>query len=414
MPLLVSCSDLQPGMRLAEAFLFKGRTMLPGGKMLGEDDVQVLRRKYPDITLKIGDPVLDSVVNFEDDSKEREIAATVTTKISTAMADVQKRFSHHTDLSGINFQAMRNQVSSVVDFLKDNPVSMALLNPNASSASYFNAHAGNVFYLCMVLGSAVRDYVVRERQRQTSAQNLTTKIAIDLLPLGLGAMFIDVAMYPLEHILEPGYELTDDDRTKIREHPNAGADLIPDNLPPAVKMVVRTHHENFDGSGYPARKTGASLHIFTRIVRICDAFDAATSEKFYKGAKSTARVLWEMSLGTFRNCYDPVLMKVFCGIIQPFPIGAKLKLSDNRTAVVVKYNRKQPFQPTVVIAFDEHGERYPVDKLVGPLNVGEDNDLRIQQFAEEPMAYLYEGGDSTPVFKREEMKLDNILEACFP
>ena len=70
-------------------------------------------------------------------------------------------------------------------------------------------------------------------------------------------------------------------------------------MPSAAKMVVRWHHENFDGSGYPDRKPGSSLHVFVRIARICDAFDAATSEKFYKQAKSPVRALWEMTFGPY-------------------------------------------------------------------------------------------------------------------
>jgi hypothetical protein len=179
-------------------------------------------------------------------------------------------------------------------------------------------------------------------------------------------------------------------------------------------MVVRTHHESMDGTGYPLGMRGDSQHIFTRIVRICDAFDAATSAKFYKGAKSTARALWEMSCGPYRKCYDPVLMKVFGGIIQPFPIGAKLRLTDGRIAVVVKYNRKQPFQPTVVVAFDPDGQRYPVEKLEGPLNVGDGNALRIERYGEETLGYLYEGGESSPTVTRERQKLECLLEAVFP
>ena len=95
MPLLVSCDDLQPGMRLAEAFLYRGRTMLPGGKTLSAEDVNILRRKYPEAMLKVGDPVLDSVVQFENDSREIEVAATVTQQITSAMAEVQQRLGNH-------------------------------------------------------------------------------------------------------------------------------------------------------------------------------------------------------------------------------------------------------------------------------------------------------------------------------
>jgi HD-GYP domain-containing protein (c-di-GMP phosphodiesterase class II) len=388
MPILVQCDELQAGMRLAEAFLHRGRMMLPGGKALTGDDIDVLRRKYPEVTLKVGDPVLDSLVAFEDDSREREIAHEVTQKISAVMGEVQQKFSARANLSGLDFNGVHRTVSGVVEYLKENPVSAALLTRGASDRDYLAEHAGNVFYLSMVLGSAVRDYVVRERQRQTSASQLSHSVAMNLLPLGLGAMFLDIGMAGLQHIFAPEYELTGEDRARIFAHPTVGADMLPESMPAVARLVVRSHHENFDGSGYPDRKPGERLHVFVRIARICDAFDAATSDKLYRKAKSAVRVLWEMAAGPYRKCYDPVLMKVFTGVIQPFPIGAKLKLADGRTAVVVKYNRRMPFQPTVVVAFDEKGERVPVDRLVGPVNVGEGNDLKLATYGEEDLGYM--------------------------
>lgn len=413
MPLVVTSYELQAGMRLAEAFLFRGRTMLPGGKVLTQDDVEVVRRKYAEVMLKVGDPVLDSIVTFEDDKRERDVASTVTQQISSAMSDVQQKFASHTNLSGVDFVGIRNTVSSVIAYLKDNPVSAALIQKVGSDRSYLAEHAGNVFYLSMVLGSAVKDYVIHERQRQTSASNLSHGLAMDLMPLGLGSMFLDVGMARLEHLFKPGYELNEEDRQAIFDHPKAGADMLPESLPSAAKLVVRWHHENFDGTGYPERKPGAALHVFVRIARICDAFDAATSEKMHQRTKSSARALWEMSYGSYRRFYDPVLMKVFTSIIQPFPIGAKVKLADGRLGVVVKYNRKSPFQPTVVVAFDEQGERLPVDKLVGPINVGDGNGLRLGSYAGEDLSYVNEqpGEEAASVSGHA---FEDLMEAVFP
>ena len=282
-----------------------------------------------------------------------------------------------------------------------------------SDESYLAEHAGNVFYLCMVLGSGVKDYVVKERQRQTAASSLSNSLAMDLMPLGLGAMLMDIGMAPQQHLFKPGHVLTDEDRAALVEHPIVGAEMLPDTMPSATKMVVRWHHENFDGSGYPDRKPGSSLHVFVRIARICDAFDAATSEKFYKQAKSPVRALWEMTYGPYRKFYDPVLMKVFASIIQPFPIGAKLKLVDGRAAVVVKYNRKTPFQPTVVIAFDADGERVPADKLEAPVNVGEGNDLRLESYGGEDLRYVAEMC-TTEATAAERGRFADLMEAVFP
>jgi HD domain len=414
MPLLVACEDLQAGMRLAQPFEWFGATMLPAGKVLAAEDVSLMRRKYPEVSLRVGDPVLDSLADFQDDSRDREVAATARKRIAASMAEVQQRFTSHAALGGVNFEMVKSAAIAVLEFLRDNPVSAALLDHQGDPAfSPMGEHAGGVFYLALVLGSAVRDYVVKERVRHTSAVQLSPTIALNLLPLGLGAMFMDVGMLELGHMMEPGYVLTDADRTALREHPAHGAEMLPDNLPAGVKNIVRTHHENYDGTGYPNRIDGQKLHVFTRIVRICDAFVAATSHRAHRPAKSPARAIWEMRTGPWRNCYDPVLVRVFTSLIQPFPIGAKLTLRDGRGAVVVKYNRPEPFEPMVIVAFDADGGRLPQLQMVGPIRLGAESDLYAQCYAGEDLSYLY-GDAPQPSPAPLPENFENVLAAMYP
>lgn len=402
--------------------MLRGRVMLPGGKVLVDEDVDILRRKYPDAILKIGDPILDSLVEFEDDSRDREVATTARSRITTAVADVHQRLATQSSHGGIDYNKARSVVSDVMEFLAQNPVSSALLDRNMDSGSPLAEHAGTTFYLAMVLGSAVRDYVARERQRQTSASRLSGSIAMDLLPLGLGAMFLDIGMMPLSHIFADGYKLTEEDRKLIRNHPLVGADLLPEYLPTGVKMIVRTHHENYDGSGYPNAMAGPTLHVFTRIARICDAFAAATATRAYRGRKSPARAIWEMSVGPFQKFYDPVLMKVFSSLIQPFPIGAKIKLADDSAAVVVRYNRKDPFKPMMVLAFAEDGTRLPKEALrpMQPEELTPDAPTRIAMYAGEDLEYLHEQPMPLPIAPEEPkgksppLTIDSVLEAAYP
>jgi hypothetical protein len=317
----------------------------------------------------------------------------------------------------VNFTAVKAAANDVLDYIAKNPVSAALLDLSTDPASPLSAHSGNVFYLSIVLGSAVRDYVMRERKRMTSCAQLSSQVAGDLLPLGLGAMFADVGMYELKHIFEPGYELTDADRAAVRQHPIKGADMLPDTLPSGTKMVVRTHHENFDGTGYPSGQPTHAMHVFTRIIRICDAFVAGTGGRAHRGAKSPARVIWEMCGGPYRGCYDPVLTKVFTGLIQPFPIGAKIKLRDGRYAVVVKYNKTDPFRPTALIAFDESGQRLPDKAIVGPVMIG-DEKFPLGSFGEEDLSFLTDPDAAEPApaadAKRSGRVFQTLVDVGYP
>src|ERR1700722_9589427 len=128
MPLLVRCEELQEGMRLSEAFTWAGRIMLPAGKVLSKDDLDSLHRRYPDVTLKVGDPLLDTLVEFEDDSRDREVAVTAQQKIAKSMQQVQERFTQRTAAGAINYVAIKDACASVLEYLKNNPVSAAMIN----------------------------------------------------------------------------------------------------------------------------------------------------------------------------------------------------------------------------------------------------------------------------------------------
>ncbi len=412
MPLLVSCEELQPGMKLCEALISNGRVMLQGGKRLTRADITVIQRRYPGLRFRVSDHILDGAVDFEDDSHEREVAAQTQRKVSSVVSDVGDRFAQRSSLGEAECAAFRSAVKELMAYLKANPVSAALITNCLDGDSYLSAHTGNVFYLSMLLGSTVVDYVVDERNRQTWAGSLQASFATDLTPLGLGTMVMDLGMIPLQHLFKEDNPLTDADRQALREHPVLGAQMLPDSFSSGAKMIVRTHHENLDGTGYPAGMAGDKIHVFTRIVRIADAYDAATSDRAYRGAKSSPRVLWEMTAGPYSRFYDPTLMKAFARLIQPFPIGSKLRLEDGRYAAVVKYNRSNPFLPTVVIAFDCRERPIPRRELEDPVDLSEPNDLRIKSFRGEDLSFIYAADPPEHACVRE--KFVALLDAAYP
>ncbi len=409
MPLTMTCNDLEPGMKLAESVMYKGMLMLPAGKALTAADIAAVTRRFSWMSFRVGDPILDGAIEFEDDSKDREVANVVQGKISHCMSEVHKRHSMRISVGGggIDFGVVNAAVKEVMKFLNNNPVSSALLSKCFDAGDYLAVHAGNVFYLSMLLGSATQGYVARERKRQTLAQ-LQPKQLEDLTPLGVGAMFSDIGLAPLALVFGEDRQLTESERQIVRDHPAEGAKLMPDLFPRLARMVVRTHHENYDGTGYPGVVGGDALNVFTRILRIADAFDSATSNAFSQ-AKSPIRVLWDMSLGQYRHLYDPVLVTVFRRIIQPFPIGARLRLTDGRSAVVTKHNREVPFDPTVIVAFGKTGER--VKKLAPPGLLSQQG-LTVKSFQGEDLGYLQYGAGDEPL--SPPAKFRTLFEAFYP
>jgi len=413
MPLLIPCNQLQPGMRLTESFFWKDMMMVRAEIPLTAEEVQSLRARFPNERFRVFDPVLDEAIAFEDDSRERQVAQTAQRKISECIAKVETRLNSNTAIDGGMAAMVHSVVLEVLRYLQENPVSAALISNLMIGQGYLSERAGNVFYLTMLLGIAAHDYIIAERRRQCNVHEVDVGTMNNLIPLGMGATLIDLGMLPLQHLYTSNAPLTPEAWAQIRAHPEPGAGLLPEDFPGLARMVVRTHHENLDGSGYPNEIRGEKLHVFTRIVRIADAFEAGTATRAYREAKSAVRILWEMTTGPHAKYYDKTLMWYFARMIQPFPIGSKLKLRSGDYAVVVRYNRENPLAPQVVVAFDHRERRIPNKQLMQPAALGSHPDLIAVSFGGEDLSFLYEGVREEP--RRNRIGIwPTLFEAAFP
>jgi putative nucleotidyltransferase with HDIG domain len=112
-----------------------------------------------------------------------------------------------------------------------------------------------------------------------------------------GALLHDLGKVNREHvaILVKRAPLSADEVRRIRRHPDQGADLVA-RVPGLERVAeyVRSHHERLDGRGYPRGLAGASLSIGARIIVVCDAFDAMTSDRPYRKAVPIESALAEL------------------------------------------------------------------------------------------------------------------------
>jgi putative two-component system response regulator len=109
-------------------------------------------------------------------------------------------------------------------------------------------------------------------------------------------------------LLKPG-RLTDEEFAHVRTHSVIGSDLLSDSDIPVVRaaqVVALTHHEKWDGTGYPHRLAGEAIPLHGRIVAVADVFDALSHERPYKEAWPLDRVLDEFRDQRGRH-FDPAV-----------------------------------------------------------------------------------------------------------
>ena len=114
-----------------------------------------------------------------------------------------------------------------------------------------------------------------------------------------------------EHILNKPGKLTPAEYDKMKLHAPIGAEILSAiDFPYPVVPIVRHHHENWDGTGYPDRIRGTDIPIGARILSVVDCFDALTSDRPYRKRMTDADALAILHerRGTM---YDPLVVDVF-------------------------------------------------------------------------------------------------------
>jgi putative nucleotidyltransferase with HDIG domain len=130
--------------------------------------------------------------------------------------------------------------------------------------------------------------------------------------LRLGAILHDIGKIIIRGaILFKEKPLTDEDWQVLRTHASAGADMIRDieYLAPVIPSI-RHHHERWDGQGYPDRLAGDEIPLPARIISVADSFDAMTTRKPYRDAKSQKQAFEEI-LQLSGTRYDPEVVEAF-------------------------------------------------------------------------------------------------------
>ena len=99
-----------------------------------------------------------------------------------------------------------------------------------------------------------------------------------------------------------------------------------------AEIIAGSHHERWDGSGYPRGLKGEEIPLVSRIVTVCDVFDALTSDRPYKKAWSVEDTVAEMESQSGK-LFDPHVLRVFMTLL-PEMVGISRQFSDSSQQVI--------------------------------------------------------------------------------
>jgi cyclic di-GMP phosphodiesterase len=153
----------------------------------------------------------------------------------------------------------------------------------------------------------------------------------DLIALYRGGYLHDIGKICVpDAILFKQGVLTSEEWEVMRSHSVRGEEICaPMRSLAPVLPIIRSHHERWDGTGYPDGISGENIPLLARILQVADIYDALTTERPYKPALTSLSALEVMEEEVRRGWRDPELVPLFASIIQAKPTADLTSLEES-------------------------------------------------------------------------------------
>lgn len=190
--------------------------------------------------------------------------------------------------------------------------------------------------------------------------------------LGLAGLMQDIGKtdIPPDILNKPG-DLTPDEYALVQAHVATSLEILigSPGFTVDVLNVVASHHERFDGSGYPRRLKGETISLHAELAGLVDSYCAMIRERSYESAIPCQKAL-ERLIKVRGIKFREALVDQFVQCIGLYPIGSLVELNTGEVAVVIQQNQVRRLKPRVllVLAPDKSYERNPrtLDLMMEP------------------------------------------------
>lgn len=230
---------------------------------------------------------------------------------------------------------------SMVDSVLRNSTAMALLAHIQAKDEYMGNHSLASSIWALVFG----------RHLGLDRESLSA--------VGLGGLLLDVGKTKLpEQLLQKEGKLTEVEWAHVQGHVEFGLEIIREasGIDSRVVDMVATHHERFDGTGYPKGWKANQIPVFGRIGGIVDSYSAMTSDKPYAKAISPYDAMREFKALSDKH-FQAEMVEQFIQAVGIFPVGTLVELNTGEVGVVLKEHEATRLQPDVALILDPDKQR---------------------------------------------------------
>jgi HD-GYP domain-containing protein (c-di-GMP phosphodiesterase class II) len=154
-------------------------------------------------------------------------------------------------------------------------------------------------------------------------------------------------------LLEKEGSLTEVERAYLRTHVDHGLEIVRESpdVDNRVLDMIATHHERFDGTGYPRGLKGNQIPVFGRIGGIVDSYSAMTRDRPYARAMPPFDAMRELTALSDKH-FQSEMVEQFIQAVGVFPAGTLVELNTGEIAIVLKEHRTSRLQPEIAVVLD--------------------------------------------------------------
>lgn len=196
-----------------------------------------------------------------------------------------------------------------------------------------------------------------------------------LQTLAMGLLLMDVGKAKLpQDLLTKQSALTSEEVVVMQKHVSYSVDILEktEGISDNVVNIALTHHERYDGSGYPNSLVGVQTPVYGRIAAIIDCYDAMTTSTPYRKAVSAHAAL--QNIYNLRDQYfQQELVEQFLQCMGVYPTGSLVELSTGEVGVILSQNAKQRLKPKIMMVLDEKKQQYTERRIIDLAEQSEDS-----------------------------------------
>lgn len=249
---------------------------------------------------------------------------------------------------GLDLKTTKKVASKVVRSVLRNPNTLVWLTQLKQKGKYTYGHSLKSAVLAAVFG---RHIGLLEEQLQL---------------LVTGVLLADIGKTKLPRkLLDKPAAYSEAEKILLRSHVELGVELLASDhsIEHDILTIAETHHERFDGSGYPYGLVGNEIPVFGQIAGVVDTFDLMTSNKPF-GKTLTPSQAMEALFKQRNKLFGATLVDEFIQAIGLYPAGSGVQLSDGSVGVVLSHNKEKRLKPEILLIKNEDGERLEKPRFI--------------------------------------------------